>query len=463
MMPVAAPETPPQEADTRKIRVFVETISRLLRRNAEPAIRKILAKAHPADITGLLEEINPEQVVQIFALITSRATAASVLVEISESRCHLLLDNLDPARLATIIKEARPDELTDFLAKLPEKQAQRIHEMLGIQERDEVAALSQYDPDSAGGLMTSDVFAMEKCVPVAMAIQELHSQAHVEMVFYLYVTDEDGRLMGVVSLRELLLARPTAQLGDVMRTRAVTVSPSTSAEEIARLTDRYRLLAIPVVDSSGMLLGMVTVDDVLEIIADQATQDMFRMAGTDSEETQVQSPFRIFRFRVPWLMAAFVGGIGAAGVVEHFEATLSQVIQLSAFLPIVMGMAGNVGTQAATVTVRGLAVGAIKGKGGFIPLLMKEMSVGLLLGVFYGICLAATSWFMFHSVLLVQTVGLSIFINITAAALIATSLPLFFHRIGSDPALAAGPFVLTAVDVLGVANYMLIASLIYGL
>lgn len=275
-----------------------------------------------------------------------------------------------------------------------------------------------------------------------------------------------GRLMGVVSLRQLLLAHPVKSLREVMNPRVISVHTGESQEVVAKQVDKYRLLAITVVDDDGVLVGMVTVDDVIGVLEDETTREMLTMAGTSRSELLTQSPYSIFKYRMPWLFAAFLGGVGAAAVLDQYETTLSTVIQLSAFLPIVMGMAGNVGTQAATVAARGLATGSIK-VSNFASLLLKELSVGLLLGTFYGELLGAVSFLMFQNfsgvVKLVITVSVSIMLNICLAAIIAASLPMLFQRLGTDPALASGPFVLTSIDVLGVINYPIVASLVFGL
>lgn len=272
--------------------------------------------------------------------------------------------------------------------------------------------------------------------------------------------------MGVVSLRQLLLAHPVKSLREVMNPRVISVHTGESQEVVAKQVDKYRLLAITVVDDDGVLVGMVTVDDVIGVLEDETTREMLTMAGTSRSELLTQSPYSIFKYRMPWLFAAFLGGVGAAAVLDQYETTLSTVIQLSAFLPIVMGMAGNVGTQAATVAARGLATGSIK-VSNFASLLLKELSVGLLLGTFYGELLGAVSFLMFQNfsgvVKLVITVSVSIMLNICLAAIIAASLPMLFQRLGTDPALASGPFVLTSIDVLGVINYPIVASLVFGL
>ncbi|HHH39100.1 MAG TPA: magnesium transporter, partial [Sedimenticola sp.] len=233
----------------------------------------------------------------------------------------------------------------------------------------------------------------------------------------------------------------------------------TDQESVAQLVDKYRLLAIPVVDEDNVLVGMVTVDDVIDVIESETTKEMLRMAGTSESEILTHSPFKIARIRLPWLFAAFIGGLAATGVIQQFEGILAQVLALSAFLPVIMGMAGNVGVQSATVAVRGLATGSLELRH-INAVLFKELRVGLLLGLFYGVMLGAYGWFAFDSITLGEVVGLTILLNMTGAAVVAIVLPMFFQRIGTDPAIATGPFVTTAIDVLGVLNYFAIATLL---
>lgn len=446
-----------------------EAIERLVRRDARRPLEKILAKVHPADMTQVLETIPEEYVTRLFFSIPNPATAAEVMASLPPQMLLDLVREADVTRLAPVLEHLAPDDLVDLMAKLDEDLIAKVTPLLSKDSKEELEDLLQYDPDTAGGIMTTDFFSMSDDSRVEQAVEAIRSRADmedVEMVYYIYVTNANGRLMGVVSLRQLLLAHPSKLLRDVMNPRIISTRTSDTQETVAKLVDKYRLLAIPVVDDEGVLVGMVTVDDVIDVLENETSREMLAMAGTSSSELLTQSPISIFKLRVPWLMAAFLGGVGAAFVLDKFEATLAQIIQLSAFLPIVMGMAGNVGTQAATVAVRGLATGSLK-LSNFSSLLIKELSVGLLLGSFYGVMLACVSWLMFNEVdfipKLMATVGTAMLMNICLAAIIASSLPMLFQRLGTDPALASGPFVLTSIDVLGVINYLIVASLIFGI
>ncbi len=441
-------------------RMMVETITRLLRRKAMPVIQKILAKTHPADIASLLDSLPEEYVFAIFTEIADKHVAATVLGQVDRSTLEVILKEESLDELAVLLRELPPDELTDFISHLSPEVAEKVMAVMSEEEQDEVENLLQYAPDSAGGIMTTDFFALEKTATAGQAIEQLRSKSDVEMVFYLYVTDEDGRLVGVISLRDLLLVAPDTPLSKIMNQRVIKVRTDTKEEDVAELTDKYRLLAIPVVDDRNVLVGIVTVDDVIEIIEDKTTNEMLKMAGTDEAEIQTHSAIKTAWIRLPWLLAAFGGGLGATMVIQNYESILAKVLALSAFLPVIMGMAGNVGVQAATVAVRGLATGDLNVRDVW-SVLFKEARVGLILGLFYGVALGIYGFYVFSSPDLGQAVGLTILINMVGASLLAIGLPIFFHRVGVDPAVATGPFVTTTIDVLGVLNYFAIASVIF--
>lgn len=459
MMPMQ--DTPQRPARSRN-QMLVETISRLFRKQAYAPLQKIFAKTFPVDLAQIIDTFPEDEVTKLFAQMPSHELGARVLQELSHACQGIILRESEEVFILLVLEKMAPDVRTDIFSRLEPDLANHLLAGLGRDSKREVENLLQYDPKSAGGIMTSQFFALPEETLVADAIAAVRKLPYYEMVFYLYVVDARNRLVGVSSLRQLILADPGKTLAQMMNPRVLKVYTHDPQEKVAEQVRRHRLLGIPVVNEEEGLVGLVTVDDLIHILEDEVTDDMLKMVGSSGEEFLTQSPFKIVKLRIPWLMAAFVGGVGAAGVVDAYEETLSKVIQLSAFLPIVMGMAGNVGTQAATIAVRSLATGAIQ-VSNFYALVFKEINVGVLLGSFIGVCLATAAYFMFHQPTLSLTVGVSIMMNIVIAALIASSLPLAFQRLGADPALASGPFVLTSIDVLGVINYMVMASLIYGI
>ncbi|HCZ15874.1 MAG TPA: magnesium transporter [Accumulibacter sp.] len=447
--------------DNRKKRL-VETIDRLYVRDARASLQKMLARLHPADLASVLDDLPPAHVVDIFYAINDTTTAADVFSQLPANLRAQVMSESKVEKLARVLEQVPPDELADLIGDLPEDQREQLMALLGRESKDEVESLLQYDPDTAGGIMTTDIFSLPHTLTVEEAIENIRSREDVEMVFYLYLTDEAGRLAGVVSLRQLLLTRPGTPLHKVMNRRVMKVTTDADQTTVAMLVDKYRLLAIPVVNEENVLVGMVTVDDVIDVLEEETTRDMLKMAGTSESETLTHSAFKIAWIRLPWLLAAFVGGLAATAVIGRYEAILAEVLVLGAFLPVVMGMAGNVGVQSATVAVRGLATGAIDVRD-TVPLVLKELRVGLLLGSFYGVILALYGYLMHHSLALGEVVGLTILGNMTGAALLAVLLPMIFQRLKVDPAVATGPFVTTAIDILGVLNYFVIASWIYDL
>ena len=316
-----------------------------------------------------------------------------------------------------------------------------------------------YPEDSAGILMYTDVFTLHEETKAREAINALQDQEDAEMVFYLYTLDDEGRLTGVISLRDLVTTPGETMLKDIMSKQIHVVRPETDQEEVARIVSQYNFLAVPVVDSEDRLLGIVTVDDVVDIIREEATEDFLQMVGAGKDrEILLKSSWENARMRLPWLFASWVGGILAAFIIGVFDNVLQSTIALAAFIPVIMGMGGNIGTQSSTIIVRGLATGRVSIENS-IKILFKEIRVGLMLGILYGLLLGvfAVLKFLDVSPMLGIVVGTSICISMIIAATIGSLVPLVLNRFEIDPAVATGPFVTTSIDILGVACYFLIA------
>ncbi len=447
---------------TGKIQKVTDTIDRLYRRGALRPLRRIMTKLHSADLAAAVSVLPDAHIAPVFEAVPEARMAGEVLVQLGAHARDTVLEETPLEKLTPALEQLPPDELTDLIQQLDPELAERLVVLLEQDSKEELEGLLRYEQDTAGGIMTPDFVALADSVSASQAIDSVREQSDVEIVFYLYVTDADGRLVGVVSLRQLLLSAPGTPLGDIMNSRVISVHTDAPQEQVADLVDKYQLLAIPVVDDDKVLVGMVTVDDVIEVIETLTTKDMLKMAGTDESEILTQSPLKVARIRLPWLLAAFAGGLVATGIIQHFETVLVQVLALSAFLPVVMGMAGNVGVQTATVAVRSLATGALDPRAAGV-VLFRELRVGLLLGLFYGLVLGACGWWFYGDTALAQVVGLTLLVNMTGAAILAILLPLIFHRLGTDPAIATGPFVTTAIDALGVLNYLLIARAVLGI
>ncbi|MDP8222924.1 MAG: magnesium transporter [Candidatus Lernaella stagnicola] len=452
------------DAGSRRVTLLSDTIRRLIRRRATVNLLKIIKKTHAADLAFVFKQLNTIDGRTLFELLPDPATAADVLSEMEESVREFYLERLNIERLAGIFQEMSTDDAASIMDEIEEEE--RRNEILALmkdEDSEEVEELLSYGENTAGRIMSPDFFALEETTEARDAIREIRKASEAEMVFYVYVVDEDGRLEGVVSLRELVTVPPEMLLSALMNREIVSVEPHVDQEEVARLVARYNLLAIPVVNDQRRLIGIVTVDDVVDIMRDEATEDILKMVGTSEEDIATKSALRSAWIRLPWLFASWIGGVMAARVIAGFSETLAQMAALAAFIPVVVGMGGNIGIQSASITIRGLATHRIE-PGRAWRYVGKEVLVGLLLGVVYGVLLGVVSallyWGEANSVGLGIATGMGILCSMLLAAVMGSFLPLLFNRMRIDPAVASGPFITTAIDVIGVSAYFLIATLI---
>jgi magnesium transporter len=457
-----------------------EAVRRLYRKQAFSSLQKILPKIYPSDLAQILDAFEEDDALKLFMLIAAPETAARTLTELAPDLQAYILEQGDYDRMLKILEQLPPDDRTDILRQLPPAAAKRFMGGMDRAILREVEDLLQYSSDTAGGIMTSQFFAMPESATVQEAIDAVRKLPTYEMVFYLYVLEENERLVGVSSLRQLILADPEKTLGQIMNPRAVRVATDTPRAEIGDLVKRYRLLALPVVDDMDVLVGIVTVDDVIDAIEEEVSDDMLRMAGTHSAEEFVsESFFRTFWGRLPWLIAALIGGLVASGIIDYYfhrvlgesvlanadpeEVLLALVLALTAFLPMVMSVASSVGTVSATVTVHGLATGSIK-PANTLPLLAKELGTGVLLGTCYGAITALAAWWLFDDILagnlISKIVGITVWFNISVASLLGPGLPLLFQWLRREPTSVTGPYLGSLLDVLAVLNYFVIAELL---
>lgn len=443
-----------------EITVLRDTFRRLLRRHAKTNIVKLINKTHPADMALIFRYFNDNEQDTIFTLMNPAEETVEFLSELDESITIRLLEQEAPERMAFILEEASSNEQAYLMGLVDEEYAASVINLLQAEEKEELEEMMAYPEDSAGILMYTDVFTLHEETVAREAITALQDQEEAEMVFYLYTVDDDRRLTGVISLRDLVTTSGATMLKDIMSRKVHAVRPETDQEEVARIVSQYNFLAVPVVDSDEQLLGIVTVDDVVDVIREEATEDFLKMVGAgEDREILLKSSWENARMRLPWLFASWIGGILAAFIIGIFNNLLESAIALAAFIPVIMGMGGNIGTQSSTIIVRGLATGRV-GFENSAKVLFKEIRVGLILGILYGVLLGLFAILQFIDVspMLGIVVGLSICLSMIMAATIGSMVPLVLNRFDIDPAVATGPFVTTAIDILGVAFYFLIAG-----
>ena len=449
-----------KELFDNEITILRDTFRRLLRRRAKTNIIKLIDKTHPADLALLFRYFNEIEQDDIFSDLKESETTAEFLNELDESIAIRLLENESPERIAQILEKASSNEQAYLMGLVDEKYANSVIDLLRAEKQEELEEMMAYPEDSAGILMYTDVFTLHEETKAKDAIYALQDQEEAEMVFYLYTLDNDGRLTGVISLRELVTTPGDTMLKDIMSKHIHVVRPETDQEEVARIVSQYNFLAVPVVDHEDRLLGIVTVDDVVDVIREEATEDFLQLVGAGKDrEILLKSSWENARMRVPWLFASWVGGILAAIIIGIFDDVLQSTIALAAFIPVIMGMGGNIGTQSSTMIVRGLATGRVSIENS-VKILFKEIRVGLILGILYGLLLGVFAIFQFINVspMIGLVVGLSICISMIIAATIGSLVPLILNRFEIDPAIATGPFVTTAIDILGVAFYFIVAG-----
>lgn len=449
-----------KEMFNHEITILRDTYRRLLRRNAKINLIKLTGKTHPADLAEVFRHFSTEEQIEIFSLMKENEHAAEFLVELDDALVIELLENESYERIASIIEKAPTNDQSGILNILEDEKAQSIIELLNAEEQEEIAEIMGYPDDSAGTLMNTEVFTLHESITAGEAIKTLQDQEGAEMVFYLYITDDDDRLVGVISLRALTTTPSSTKLKDIMIKNIHSIRPETDQEDVARIVAQYNFLAVPVLDSDSKLLGIVTVDDVVDVIREEATEDFLRMAGAGKDrEILLKSSWENAKARLPWLFASWIGGIGAASIIGAFENILANIVALAAFIPVILGMGGNIATQSSTIIVRGMATGRVN-IGGEIKLIFKEIKVGLILGSLYGILLGVFAKFTFTSAPdnLGFVVGLSICASMVVAATVGTIIPLILRKLDIDPAIATGPFVTTSIDILGVLFYFLIAG-----
>ncbi|MCG8567321.1 MAG: magnesium transporter [Desulfobacterales bacterium] len=450
-----------------QIQILTTSFTRLLRRGATRQLVKIINKTHMADISIVFKELSSSNRKKLFELIDDPGDIGLLFSEIEENLFLECVNFVEFDKLVEVFDHLPSDDAAELLSLLEEDLSDQILAKMQREESDNVEQLMSYGEDTAGSLMVTDFVALEEDVNAQQVIEALREEyLDVEMPFYIYVVDSYGKLVGVSSLRQLVVVHPDKPLMDFMATDIVTVNTYTDREEVARLVSRYDYLAIPVTDDDNRIVGIVTVDDVIDILHEVAEEDMLKMAGVGEEYVETQTVLRGTRIRLPWLLASCLGGLAAFYIIGGFEHALSKLTSLAAFIPVIMGMGGNIGTQSSTIVVRGIATGRIN-LNDFSKVIFKELATGLLLGVIYGLIVGlvanVNSFGEAYSFGLSVSVGLAILSSMAVAAFVGATVPLIFERLNIDPAVATGPFVTTSIDIVSVYCYFMIAQLMLGL
>ncbi len=442
-------------APQRKIDVVLDSVRRLLRIGATANLFNLLQKQHPADLAQVLAELQERDRKAAFSVVVERSPklAMEAVAELGPEAGALLLSDRPAEDIAKLLQEIPSDDAAALVDYLPEELSSAVLELMRPRESGQVENLLEYPEKTAGRIMNPNVFALSEDLTVGESISALQASRDVEMVFYLYVVDERRHLVGVTSLRRLLLVSPETPLKRIMTPDITSVRVDTDQEEAARQVASYNLLAIPVVDEENKLVGVVTVDDVIDVIKDEATEDIYRLAGVSGDERVFTPPMESLRLRLPWLVVNLATAFLAAAVVGLFENTIAQVTAVAIFMPIVAGMGGNAATQTLTVIVRGLALGELTWVNAR-KALVKEMSVGFANGISTGIIAAGLAMLFKGNPMIGILLAAAMVINMCVAAAAGTLIPLGLKALKIDPALASAVFITTFTDVAGFASFL---------
>ncbi len=443
---------------------LIERVRSLLRQRRAEEAAELLEDLWPADLAEVIEELDEDEQKLLVEHLDPRVSA-DVLEELDEEEAADLAEDLSDETLTAILDEMEPDEAADLLLDLKPERRRRL--LAELEDPDEVRPLLIHPDESAGGLMTTEFLALRQRMTVREAldaVRNLAPTADPDNIFYLYVVDKHGRLVGMVTLYDLIRARPDAVLRDIMDRDVISVRADVDREEAARILARYDLLSLPVVDEFGRLIGIITSDDVIDVVEEEATEDIQRLGGSQPLDRPYLDtpPIEVARKRVGWLLLLFVTASLTGTVMKMFEVELSRAIELTWFIPLLIGTGGNAGSQTTATIIRALAIGEID-LGDLVHVVWHELRVGLILGAVMAMVgiVRAMTWGAPMPV--VQSVATGLLVVILWATTVGAIMPLVMSKLGIDPAVVSGPFMSTLVDATGLFIYLQTARLILGL
>jgi len=454
----------------QRTNLMLDSVSRLARRGAMSNAANLLTKLRPVDIAQILGQLPQHDSEIVFEALVRHdlGKAAEALSEMETSRSVTLLTTLNRDDVSRLLQELPSDDATLLVSELPDDLRDEFLDAMKLEHSTVVNELLGFADETAGRIMTPDYFALDEDVTVTEAISELQRRSEeFEMAFYLYVVDSRNHLLGVVSLRQLLLTPPSTPLRKIMIGDVIKVTTDTDQEEVARIVATYNLLAVPVVDEENKLVGIITVDDVLDVMREEATEDIYALAGVEADDRALGSALNSVRGRLPWLMLSLGAALIAVWIVEYYVATIESSIWLAVLIPVVATMGSNAATQTMTVVVRGIGLGEV-GWETSRRVITKEALVGLINGTIVGIsvCVIITLWFgaklgsMVFGLKLGGILGVTMVLSLVVAGALGTLVPVLLKRFRVDPALASSMFVVTFTDVITFLFYLGVATLL---
>ena len=441
---------------------FLENLSKLIEIKKDSAIKKLFEEVHYADIAEVLDEVNFDEAIYIIKLLDSEKTS-EILTELDEDTRTRILENLSAKEIAEEISEMDTDDAADIIAELSEeRQKNVINALEDIEHAADIKELLSYKDNTAGALMAKELVKVYETWTVAGCLRRIRGQAkEVSRVHSIYVVDKKERLVGRLSLKDLIVAKNDQKIADIYISAVDAVNVNEDDEEVAKIMSKYDLEAIPVVDDNNILLGRITIDDIVDVLKEEAERDYQLAAGLTQDVDSDDTIFVLTKARLPWLFLGLIGGVGTFLIMEGFHGVFTKYAALFFFTPLIAAMAGNVGVQSSAIIVQGLANDEVKGS--INSRLLKEMLLATLNGVILALFLFAFVWVYEGKIDTALAIAVSLVVVIIMAGLIGTFVPLFLDKRGIDPAIATGPFITTSNDIFGILIYFLIAKLILGI
>ena len=441
---------------------FLENLVGFIDKNNDSKIKNLFEDVHFADIAEVLDEVSFDEAIYIIKLLDSEKTS-EILTELDEDTREKILENFSAKEIANEVEEMDSDDAADIIGELSEERQKRvINELEDTELAEDIKELLSYGDDTAGSLMAKELVKVYETWTVAGCMRRIRGQAQeVTRVHSIYVVDKEDKLVGRLSLKDLIVAKSDQKIADISKAKVDAVNVNEDDETVARIMVKYDLEAIPVVDDNNVLLGRITIDDIVDLLKEEADKDYQMAAGLTQDVDSDDSIFELTKARLPWLFLGLIGGVGAFIIMEGFQDVFSKYASLFFFTPLIAAMAGNVGVQSSAIIVQGLANDDVKGS--INSRLLKEMLLAALNGVILALFLFLFVWVYEGKTDLALAISVSLVVVIVIAGLIGTFVPLFLNKRGVDPAIATGPFITTSNDIFGILIYFMIAKMILGI
>jgi len=439
--------------ESKVITLLTNTTRKLVRKEAYKNLSNLVRKLHPADISSIIQNLTLDESMAVIKTIENTDTVIQVMEGLDDYIAAEIIEQMSEDKAAYILEKLPSDKSVDIYQKLSEEKRNVALSKLSGKKQEEITKLLAYPKDTAGGIMDPDVFFVNKDLSVKEAIDEIRRASKNKKIIYTYVVDENRHLVGVVPLRALITSDPQEKIENVMTPHVVSVRTEMDQEEIARLVDKYDLLAIPVTDNFNKLVGVINVDDIIDVIREETTEDMYKLAGTSGAEVGERSIWKIVRYRMPWLLVSLFGESISGAVLHGFDKTLQQFIAISFFIPLIMALGGNTGVQSQTIMVRSIAIGKIR-ELGMKYIILRQLRVAVAIGIICGILVGAVAFVTQRDIALTIAVGTSLFLSMFITTLLGILVPVGLKKAGVDPAVSSGPFITSFNDIVSLIIYL---------